>query len=181
MLFSRQHSTGHLRVTVGVMLWLAISSLPAFAKIQTVGSADPRIQYSNNTEWTDQDNGGHRFSGNVHAGASFTFTGMSRSYIEGSYLTMSSGSAIYYLSSKNPNGALAAISIDGHDNITVDQSKDTKKDDPVVPNTVLFSQTDLSAGQNHTIQVSWAGLGAFGGAYLEIYGFKLASVVYLPA
>jgi hypothetical protein len=86
-------------------------------------------------------------------------------------LTEYIGSAIYYLSAHNFNGAKASISVDGQGSTTVDESAGTQKDETVDPGVVLFSQANLDGTKQHTIQVSWAGVGAFGGGYVEVYGF----------
>jgi hypothetical protein len=136
----------------------------------TVGSRDPRITYTGT--WLDQDNGGHQMTGAPDAAASFSFTGPHPFVYAPHALTCTrTGSAVYFLSAHNWNGANATVSVDGGASTIIDEAAGTKVNDTVVADAVLFARTGLDGTKEHTIQVAYAGAGSLAGVYLEVYGF----------
>ncbi|EIN03729.1 hypothetical protein PUNSTDRAFT_146897, partial [Punctularia strigosozonata HHB-11173 SS5] len=136
-------------------LILALLLPSSVAQTVTVSAGDPRITYSGS--WSDQDNGGHRFSGNPGDGITFTFQ----------------GSSISYLSRHNFNGGVASVSVDGGSSSSVDESAGTTNgEDPV--EAVLYTKSGLDGSKQHTFQLTITGVGQYGGSYVEVYGLEFA-------
>jgi hypothetical protein len=154
-----------------ILLVLALACLAAPTTGKNVTITMSNVQLSG-AEWRGQD-GGHKAALDVGATATATFKGKLATLRKPPTPSLMCilGSAIYWLSSIDPIGAKAFISIDGEASTTVDQSENAQGLTRGVGPEVLFGRTGLDGTKEHTIQVSYGGQGQMGGSYLDVWGF----------
>ncbi|KZP33960.1 hypothetical protein FIBSPDRAFT_810481 [Athelia psychrophila] len=136
----------------GLLLGILVAfPLHGFAQNVTVLTDDPRMHFDGT--WVVQGSGEWEFTATV-----------------GSFVSMSfPGTAIYYHAAYNPRCGLVQVSIDGDSGVTIDASAGLTSQNATPIPAILFSQTGLEPGQNHTINITFLGVGSLGGSYLEMW------------
>ncbi|KAF7967393.1 hypothetical protein HWV62_34445 [Athelia sp. TMB] len=121
-----------------------IAAFPLFSIAQnvTVLTDDPRMHFDGT--WVVQGSGEWEFTATV-------------------------GTAIYWHAAFNPRCGLALVSIDGSSGVTVDASSGVTSKNAIPIPAILFEQTGLQNGQNHTINITLLGVGSLRGSYLEMW------------
>ena len=81
------------------------------------------------------------------------------------------GTAIYWHATQNPRCGIANVTVDNNFGTLIDVSNNTNTTTDPIP-AILFSQSGLSFGKNHTINITFFAIGELKGNYLEIYNFS---------